>query len=307
MAKVAKKSDQNPWASLGGVAAARDRLIEGLVLPMRQPAALHRLGIRAAKGFLLHGPAGVGKSLMVRAAAQDAGAQFLSLTAPDILSLAPGEGEAKLESACARARQEGPAVLFIDELDLLAPLRSATASEPQRNERLVHILLAEIDRLAATTGTVFVGSTSRPTLIDPVLLRPGRLDELIYCPVPDAAGRKEIWAIMTAAVPLAKDVALETLIDRTDRYTAADIEDLVRRAGLHAIRTSASAKKLTMADFDAAFRITRASVTEAMEKDYEKVQGEMKQNAMKLEPVGFFGPGQLKPVRDSKHAPAEKG
>lgn len=301
MAKEQRKSGQNPWANIGGIDAARDRLIEGLVLPLRQPTAMQRLGIRAAKGFLLYGPAGLGKSLLARAAAQDAGAQFLSLSAPNILSLPPGEGEAKLEAACTRARQEGPAVLFIDELDLLAPVRSTNASEPQRNERLVNVLLAEIDRLATTTGIAFVGSTSRPTLIDPVLLRPGRLDELIYCAVPGAAGRKEILAMMTASVPLAKDVRLDALVGRTERFTAADIEDLVRRAGLNAIKISAAAKKIAMADFEAALGSTRASVTEAMEKDYEKVQGEIKQNAMKLEPAGFFSPGQLKPVRDSKH------
>lgn len=297
---------QDPWASIGGVDEARDRLIDGLVLPLRQPAAMQRLGIRAAKGFLLYGAAGIGKSLIVRAAAQDAGAQFLSLSAPNILSLPPGEGEAKLEAACIRARQEGPAVLFIDELDLLAPIRSANAAEPQRGERLINVLLAEIDRLATTTGIFFVGSTSRPTLIDPVLLGPGRLDELVYCPVPNAIGRKEILAIITAPVPLAKNVNLDALVNRTERFTAADIEDLVRRAGLNAIKTSAGAQKVAMADFEAALKITRASVTEAMEKDYEKLQGEIKQNAMKLDPVGFFGPGQLKPVRDSKHAQAER-
>ena len=148
---------------------------------------------------------------------------------------------------------------------------------------------------------VVIGATNRPNLIDPALLRPGRLDELIYVTVPDKDGRRRILEIQTGKMPLAKDVDLAALADRTDRFTGADLEDLTRRAGLVALKRSIASDTVTMADFETALQDTRASVTEAMEKDYEKIQGEIKQQAMSVNPIGFFAPGALKPVREQKH------
>ena len=150
-------------------------------------------------------------------------------------------------------------------------------------------------------NVIVIGATNRPNLIDPALLRPGRLDELIYVSVPDREGRKRILEIQTGKMPLADDVDLAVLAERTARFTGADLEDLSRRAGLAALKRSIGADRVTMADFEAALKDTRASVTEAMEKDYEKIQGEIKQNAMSVDPIGFFAPGMLKPVRDRKH------
>ncbi|NJS13345.1 MAG: AAA family ATPase [Sphingopyxis sp.] len=222
------------------------------------------------------------------------------------MSRAPGEGEERLQAAFADAVSGGAAIIFVNEVELLAPVRAANIVEPQRNDRIVNLLIAEMDRLASAEAVILIGATSRPNLLDPALLRPGRLDELVYAAVPDAAGRLAILRIMTAGVALAKDVDLKALADRTDRFTAADFDDLIRRAGLRALTQSAAAKAVAAADFDAALTETRASVTEAMEKEYEKVQGEIKANALKLEPMGFFAPGQLKPVRGNKHGDAER-
>jgi len=150
-------------------------------------------------------------------------------------------------------------------------------------------------------SVVVIGATNRPTLIDPALLRPGRLDELIYVSVPNAEGRRRILEIHTGRMPLADDVSLDSLAERTERFTGADLEDLVRRAGLAALKRSLDSDIVTMADFEAALKDTRASVTEAMERDYEKIQGEIKQQAMSVDPIGFFAPGMLKPVREQKH------
>jgi transitional endoplasmic reticulum ATPase len=305
MAKKTKAAG-GAWSAIGGLSAARDRLIETLVSPLTNPGACARLGIRSAHGFLLYGPPGVGKTLLARTAAAAAGARFIGLSAPDLLSRGADDADALLRGAFADAAGAGPAILFLNELELIAPQRAANMAEPQRSERLVNLLLAEIDRMTASPTSMFIGATSRPNVIDPALLRPGRLDELIYAPVPDAAGRAEILAIMTTGVALADDVDLEDVARTTERFTAADYDDLIRRAGLRALRRSVTVKAVTAADISGALDETRASVTEAMEKEYEKVQGEIKANALKLEPMGFFGPGQLKPVRGSKHG-AEQG
>ena len=201
-----------------------------------------------------------------------------------------------------RARAVAPTIIFIDELDSLVPARgSGTSGEPQVTERVVNTILAEMDGIEEMQSVVVIGATNRPNLIDPALLRPGRLDELIYVSVPDAGGRRRILEIHTAKMPLAEDVDLGALAARADRFTGADLEDLVRRAGLAALKRSMTSEVVTMADFESALKDTRASVTEAMEKDYEKIQGEIKQKAMSVDPIGFFAPGMLKPVRDHKH------
>jgi transitional endoplasmic reticulum ATPase len=140
-----------------------------------------------------------------------------------------------------------------------------------------------------------IGATNRPNLIDPALLRPGRLDELIYVPVPDREGRERILAIHTKSMPVADDVDLNSLAGRTDRFTGADLEDLVRRAGLAALRSSIAAGSVTMAHFEEALKDTRASVTPEMELEYERIQENLKQEARSAGGIGFIHPGMLTP------------
>jgi transitional endoplasmic reticulum ATPase len=142
---------------------------------------------------------------------------------------------------------------------------------------------------------VVIGATNRPNLIDPALLRPGRFDELIYVAVPDQAGRRHILTIQTQKMPLADDVDLDDMAERTDRFTGADLEDLVRRAGLFALRESLEAKTVTSAHFERALKETRASVTPEMEADYEKIEANLKQEARSSGGIGFVSPGMLTP------------
>jgi transitional endoplasmic reticulum ATPase len=142
---------------------------------------------------------------------------------------------------------------------------------------------------------VVIGATNRPNLVDPALLRPGRFDELIYVGLPGKEGRRRILSIQTQKMPLAADIDLDVLAERTDRFTGADLEDLVRRAGLTALRRSLSSDQVTMADFEEALQESRASVTPEMERDYEQMAARLKQDAAALQPIGFVGPGMLKP------------
>ena len=288
------------WDDVGGLDQARDRLREGVELPLKHPEAFRRLGIRPARGFLLYGPPGTGKTLLAKATARESQANFIATKSSDLLSKWYGESEQQIARLFARARQVAPTVIFIDELDSLVPARGGGLGEPQVTERVVNTILSEMDGLEELNNVVLIGATNRPNLIDPALLRPGRLDELIYVGTPDAAGRKRILAIHTSDMPLAKNVDLESLAQRTENFTGADLEDLVRRAGLTALRAGLDAKTVTMADFEAALKETRASVTPDMLEEYEKIQDTLKSDAVRPNSgIGFVLPGMLRPRTDS--------
>jgi transitional endoplasmic reticulum ATPase len=282
------------WDDVGGLDDARERLREGVELPLRNPDAFRRLGIRPAKGFLLYGPPGTGKTLLAKAVAREAEANFIATKSSDLLSKWYGESEQQIARLFARARQVAPTVIFFDELDSLVPARGGGLGEPQVTERVVNTILAEMDGLEALQSVVVIGATNRPNLIDPALLRPGRFDELIYVSVPDEGGRKRILGIHTAKMPLAADVDLDDLARRTPRFTGADLEDLVRRAGLFALRESLDAGQVTAAHFAKALAETRASVTEEIERDYEQMAAKLKEDSLALNPIGFVSPGMLK-------------
>ncbi|MCA1653799.1 MAG: CDC48 family AAA ATPase [Sphingomicrobium sp.] len=283
------------WSDVGGLDAAAEKLREGVELPLKHPDAFKRLGIRPAKGFLLYGPPGTGKTLLAKACAREAEANFIATKSSDLLSKWYGESEQQIARLFARARQVAPTVIFFDELDSLVPARGGGMGEPQVTERVVNTILAEMDGLEELNNVVVIGATNRPNLIDPALLRPGRFDELIFVGVPDVSGRQRILAIHTGGMPLAKDVDLESLAKRTERFTGADLEDLVRRAGLTALRRGLESAEVTMADFDAALGETRASVTDEMLADYDRIQDTLKSDAVRpLGGIGFVLPGTMR-------------
>jgi transitional endoplasmic reticulum ATPase len=299
MREVMVQAPNVSWTDVGGLDDARERLREGVELPLKNPEAFRRMGIRPAKGFLLYGPPGTGKTLLAKAVAREAQANFIATKSSDLLSKWYGESEQQIARLFARARQVAPTVIFFDELDSLVPARGGGLGEPQVTERVVNTILAEMDGLEELQSVVVIGATNRPNLVDPALLRPGRFDELIYVSVPDVGGRLRILGIHTANMPLADDVDLESLARRTERFTGADLEDLARRAGLVALRGSLEARQVTAADFEAALDETRASVTPEIEQEYEQMAARLKQDSLAITPIGFVGPGMLKP-RDTR-------
>jgi len=301
MREVMVEAPTITWDDIGGLDAPRDRLREGVELPLKHPEAFRRLGIRPAKGFLLYGPPGTGKTLLAKAAARESEANFIATKSSDLLSKWYGESEQQIARLFNRARQVAPTIIFIDELDSLVPARGGGLGEPQVTERVVNTILAEMDGLEELQNVVVIGATNRPTLIDPALLRPGRFDELIYVGVPDTAGRRRILAIHTEGMPLAPDVDLESLARRAERFTGADLEDLVRRAGLTALRRGLDTGAVTMADFETALGETRASVTAEMLEEYERIQDTLKSDAVRpMGGIGFVLPGMLRPKTGGK-------
>ncbi len=290
------------WDDIGGVGDAIEKLKEGIELPLKKPDAFRRLGIRPAKGFLLYGPPGTGKTLLAKAVAKEAEANFISMKSSDLLSKWYGESEQQITRMFARARAVAPCVIFIDEIDSLVPARGSGQGEPQVTGRVVNTILAEMDGMEDLQSVVVIGATNRPTLVDPALLRPGRFDELVYVGTPDPEGREHILRIHTSKMPLADDVDLSVVASKTERFTGADLEDVVRRAGLNALhRMGNDVEMVTAKDFEEALKDSRATVTGKMEAEYRKMRGELKKRAAEVNPIGFLQPEKLEPTRAKKH------
>ncbi len=290
------------WGDIGGVSEAVDKLKEGIELPMKNPEAFHRLGIRPAKGFLLYGPPGTGKTLLAKAVAKEAEANFISMKSSDLLSKWYGESEQQIARMFRRARAVAPCIIFIDEIDSLVPARGSGGNEPQVTGRVVNTILSEMDGLEELQSVVVIGATNRPMLVDPALLRPGRFDELVYVGTPDKEGREHILKIHTRDMPMAKDVDLAMVASKTNRFTGADLEDVVRRAGLNALRRVGNdVTEVSGIDFEEALGDSRATVTQRMEQEYEKMQGELKKRAAEVLPIGFIHEGMVASTRDAKH------
>ena len=279
------------WDDVGGLDRAKEALREGVELPLKNPEAFRKVGIRPAKGFLLYGPPGTGKTLLAKAVARESEANFIATKSSDLLSKWYGESEKQVSKLFHRARQVAPTVIFIDEIDALAPSRGGGLGEPAVTERVVNTMLAEMDGLEESQGVVVIGATNRPTLLDPALLRPGRFDELIYVPVPEEAGRRKILGIHTEGMPLAADVDLDRLAKKTEGYTGADLENLVRRAGLQAIREAgADVREVPMRMFEQALEDSRASVTPEIEREYQRLAEKLKQESPGVRRIGFALP-----------------
>lgn len=270
------------WDQVGGLSEVKQLLQEMVELPLNRPQVFTRLGIHPPKGILLYGPPGTGKTMIAKAVATEAGANFLTAKGSALLSKWYGESEQKIAEFFQRARQVAPAILFFDELDSLAPIRGGSLGDPHVTERVVNQLLAEMDGMEELRGIVVMGATNRPDRIDPALLRPGRFDEIVYVPIPDDKARIDIFRSHSKEMSLAADVDLEKLAEITERFTGADIAAICMKAGLYALRENLDALHVTMEHFYLAVKEAIPSVTPEMERDYEKLARQVKQEAVRI-------------------------
>lgn len=224
------------YEDVGGLGNQIQRIREMIELPLRFPRIFARLGIDPPKGVLLHGPPGCGKTLIAKVIAHETDAAFLQLSGPEIIHKFYGESEAHLREVFEKARKKAPAILFLDELDAIAPKREDLGGEKQVERRVVAQLLALLDGLEERGQVIIIGATNLPNALDPALRRPGRFDREIVIPIPDKNGRREILTIHTRGIPLANDVDLERLAFLTHGFVGADLAALAREAAMHAIR-----------------------------------------------------------------------
>ena len=222
------------YEDIGGLHEEIQRVREMVELPLRHPELFQRLGIEPPKGVLLHGPPGCGKTLLARAVANESEANFYSINGPEIMSKFYGESEARLREIFQQAQQNAPSIIFVDELDAIAPKREEVTGEVER--RVVAQLLALMDGLSGRGNVIVIGATNRPSALDPALRRPGRFDREIEISVPDKKGRYEVLQIHTRGMPLAQDVDLQKLSAMTHGYTGADLSALGRETAMKALR-----------------------------------------------------------------------
>ncbi|MBD3182387.1 CDC48 family AAA ATPase [Candidatus Poribacteria bacterium] len=223
------------YEDIGGLDKAIQRVREMIELPLRHPQLFQKLGIEPPKGVLLHGPPGCGKTLLARAVANETDAAFFSISGPEVIHKFYGESERQLREIFEQAKQKAPSIIFLDEIDSIAPKREKVVGDVEK--RVVAQLLALLDGLKDRGQIVVVGATNLPNMIDPALRRPGRFDREIVIGIPDAPARLQILEIHTRGMPLFDDIDLDKMAEITHGYTGADLEALSREAAMTALRT----------------------------------------------------------------------
>ncbi|KAG5499255.1 hypothetical protein JIQ42_04068 [Leishmania sp. Namibia] len=291
------------WDDVGALEDVREELKTSILQPIRAPKLHHRFGLDHPVGVLLYGPPGCGKTLVAKAIANQSGANFISIKGPELLNKFVGESERSVRMVFARGRASAPCVLFFDELDALAPRRGSDRANPS-SERVVNQLLTELDGVEGRKDVYVIGATNRPDMIDPAMLRPGRLDKLLYVPLPSAAQRVSILQTHARKYPVDTKVDLERLghDERLTGFSGADLAALMREASLVALKgvyeshtldeledlerditgksaNTADLPTITMDNFEAGLRKIKPSVSAADRANYESMCIELRHNA----------------------------
>uniref|UniRef100_H2Z3R7 AAA+ ATPase domain-containing protein n=1 Tax=Ciona savignyi TaxID=51511 RepID=H2Z3R7_CIOSA len=278
------------WDDVGALQNMREELSIAILGPVRNPVAFASLGLSRATGVMLVGPPGCGKTMLAKAIANESGINFISVKGPELLNMYVGESERAVRQCFERARNSSPCVIFFDEIDSLCPRRSSM--ESGASARVVNQMLTELDGLESRKQVFVVAATNRPDIIDPAILRPGRLDKVLYVGIPTADDRVQILNTITkngSKPSISDDVNLSDLAkdDRCSAFTGADLSALVREAALDAIRQSISHEwsvvlpqndrndaniKVTSRNFDAAFNKVKSSISEQDRLMYEEMR-----------------------------------
>ncbi len=280
------------WDDVGGLIQEKTEIQQSIELPLKHAKFFNHMGANQPKGILLYGAPGTGKTLLAKAVAHETQANFISIKGPELLSKWVGESEKGIREVFRKARQAAPAIIFFDEIDSIAPIRGKSFDSGV-TERMISQFLTELDGLEELKGVVVIAATNRPDMIDPALLRPGRFDKLISIGLPDLESRKAILKIHTKNIPLANDVDISKLAQKTDNFSGADLAALANEAVMIAIdkyipkledysfKEDFANYLVEEADFEKAYqkllstrkagRITASQQTQAMQDEIDRV------------------------------------
>merc|ERR1712188_310020 len=242
--ETAVEVPQVTWDDVGGLEGVKRELQELVQYPVEHPEKFAKFGMSPSKGVLFYGPPGCGKTLLAKAIANECGANFISIKGPELLTMWFGESEANVRELFDKARAAAPCILFFDELDSIARSRGGGGGDAGgAGDRVINQILTEMDGIEAKKNVFVIGATNRPDILDPAILRPGRLDQKIYIPMPDTESREGVFKANLRGTPLAPDVSLRSLAEHTEGYSGADIAEICKRACKYAIRDAISKSK----------------------------------------------------------------
>jgi transitional endoplasmic reticulum ATPase len=264
------------WMDVGGLDEVKGELKEAVELPIKKPDSFKKLGIKPPKGILLYGPPGCGKTLLARAVATESEANFISIKGPEIFSKWVGESEKAIREVFRKGRTAAPSIIFFDEIDAIIPRRGMGYGDSGATERVISQLLTELDGIESLENVVVVSATNRPDILDPAILRPGRIDRFIYVPSPDFKSLVNIYKIHTKNMPLSEDVDITELARMSAGFSGADIEALCREAAINALRRSLNVKEVTLEDYKKAMDKVKPSITTDMENWYQNFEKRMR-------------------------------
>ncbi len=265
------------WADIGGYDEVKEKLKVNVVKAIREIGSFRRMGIEPPRGVLLYGPPGCGKTLMAKALANESKANFITIKGPEVLSKWVGESEKAIREIFRKAKSSAPSIILLDEVDALTRIRG---QEYEALDSVVSQLITSIDSLQPEDLVFVLGTTNRPDLIDPSLLRPGRFDLLIYIRPPSAKEREEVLRILLSKTKYDSNLALQEIAERTEWYSGADLKSLVREAGLKAIMEGREI--ITQQDFEDALTSVKPSLTPQLIKFYEEMQRQMSSKSVRL-------------------------
>ncbi len=281
------------WEAVGGLDKIKSELVEAVEWPLKNPESFKRMGIRPSRGILLYGPPGTGKTLLAKAVAKESEANFIQVKGPSLLSMWVGKSEEGVRKIFERARQVAPCIVFFDEIDALAGKRGVEQGT-KVTERVLNQLLAEMDGLEDLNEVLIIGATNRPDMLDPALLRPGRFDRILLVNAPGELGRLNILKIHTKKMPLGdkklfqekeREKFLKDFVKKTEGYTGADIESLVREAAMVALRESMDSKLVKKKHFEEAIKKIKPSVNKSTIDVYRKIEENFLQSTKAAIPV----------------------
>jgi transitional endoplasmic reticulum ATPase len=291
MREVLVETPNVTWEGVGGLEDVKRELRESIEWPLKYPDGFKRLGIKPPRGILLYGPPGTGKTLLAKAVAKESEANFIQVKGPSLLSMWVGKSEEGMRKIFERARQVAPCVIFFDEIDALAGKRGVEIGT-KVTERVLNQMLAEMDGLEDLTEVLVIGATNRPDMLDPALLRPGRFDKILLVGAPDEKGRENILKIHTKEMPIKdKDELVKDFAKRTEGYTGADLESLVRESAMLALRENIESKEVKKKHFEEASRKIKPSVTKSTIEIYKRIEENFLKSAKAAIPEsnGYLG------------------